>query len=56
MDGAADNDWRLRGVRVVHAGELDSNTPQTAGMTRKAAISAASAGASKLWAGTARTP
>ena len=45
-------DWRLRGVRVVHAGELDPNTPQTPGMTRMAAISAASAGASKLWAGT----
>jgi uncharacterized RmlC-like cupin family protein len=53
MEGVADNpDWRLRGVRVVHAGELDSNTPQTPGMTRRAAISAASAGASKLWSGT----
>src|SRR4051812_18094581 len=52
MEGVADNDWRLRGVRVVHSDELDLNTPQTPGMTRKAAISAASAGASKLWAGT----
>ena len=45
-------DWRLHGVRVVHAGELDPNTPQTEGMTRMAAIDAARAGAEKLWAGT----
>jgi uncharacterized RmlC-like cupin family protein len=45
-------DWRLNGVRVVHADELDLNTPQTPGMTRAAAINAATAGAEKLWAGT----
>ena len=45
-------DWRLDGVRVVHAGELDPNTPQTPGMSRAAAITAARAGAQKLWAGT----
>src|SRR6516225_8511472 len=45
-------DWREHGVRVVRAGELDSNTPQTPGMTRAAAITAARAGAEKLWAGT----
>ena len=45
-------DWRLHGVRVVRADELDPNTPQTPGMSRAAAISAASAGAEKLWAGT----
>lgn len=45
-------DWRTQGVRVVRAGELDSNTPQTPGMDRAAAINAAKAGASKLWAGT----
>ncbi|MFL5841021.1 MAG: cupin domain-containing protein [Thermoleophilaceae bacterium] len=44
-------DWRQHGVRVVHAGELDPNTPQTEGMTRMAAINAARAGAEKLWAG-----
>src|ERR1700676_4256645 len=44
--------WRLRGVRVVHASELDANTPQTPGMTRAAAITTARAGAEKLWAGT----
>ena len=45
-------DWRSQGVRVVRAGELDAKTPQTEGMTRAAAITAARAGAEKLWAGT----
>ncbi|MDT5235377.1 MAG: hypothetical protein QOF47_1364 [Mycobacterium sp.] len=44
--------WRLHGVRVVHADELDVNTPQTSGMIRAAGITAATAGAEKLWAGT----
>jgi uncharacterized RmlC-like cupin family protein len=45
-------DWERNGVRIVRAGELDPNTPQTPGMNRAAAITHASAGASKLWAGT----
>ena len=45
-------DWRLHGVRVVRSGELDTNTPQTPGMNRAAAINFAKAGAQKLWAGT----
>ena len=45
-------DWRDTGVRIVHADELDANTPQTPGMTRAAAINFARAGANKLWAGT----
>src|ERR1700678_1952534 len=45
-------DWKKHGVKIVHAGELDSNTPQTPGMTRAAAITHANSGASKLWAGT----
>jgi uncharacterized RmlC-like cupin family protein len=45
-------DWRSHGIRIVRAGELDTNTPQTPGMTRAAAITHATAGASKLWAGT----
>jgi uncharacterized RmlC-like cupin family protein len=45
-------DWRTHGVRVVRGDELDPNTPQTPGMTRAAAITAARAGADKLWAGT----
>jgi len=44
--------WKHHGVRVVHANELDVNTPQTPGMNRAAAITAARAGAEKLWAGT----
>ena len=47
-----DTGWRLHGVRVVRACELDPNTPQTAGMRRAAAITTARAGAEKLWAGT----
>ena len=46
------SDWKHHGVRVVRAGEFDSNTPQTPGMLRAAAISHANAGATKLWAGT----
>ena len=44
--------WKHDGIRVVHAGEFDTNTPQTLGMNRAAAITAATAGAQKLWAGT----
>src|SRR3954451_24055537 len=47
-----DRDWKQHGVRVVHASELDPNTPQTPGMHRAAAIDTARAGAEKLWAGT----
>ena len=35
------SDWREFGVRVVRHGEFDSNTPQTPGMHREAAISRA---------------
>src|SRR6185437_1650160 len=47
-----EKDWRTHGIRIVRAGELDTNTPQTPGMSRAAAITHASAGANKLWAGT----
>ena len=52
MKQSNESKWRLHGVRVVHANELDVNTPQTPGMNRAAAITAARAGAEKLWAGT----
>ena len=52
MLGAMAPDWRLNGVRVVRGDELDPNTPQSPGMTRAAAITAARTGAEKLWAGT----
>ena len=42
----------MSGIRIVRAGDLDTNTPQTPGMTRAAAINHARAGANKLWAGT----
>src|ERR1041384_5320423 len=45
-------DWKLHGVRIVRSGDVDTNTPQTPGMNRAAAITHARAGASKLWAGT----
>jgi uncharacterized RmlC-like cupin family protein len=44
--------WKFDGVRVVSGCELDPNTAQTPGMSRAAAITAARAGAQKLWAGT----
>ncbi len=44
--------WREHGVRVVPGDHLDTNTPQTPGMHRAAAINFARAGAQKLWAGT----
>jgi uncharacterized RmlC-like cupin family protein len=44
-------DWKEHGVKIVHAEELDMNTPQTSGMTRAAAITHARSGAEKLWAG-----
>jgi uncharacterized RmlC-like cupin family protein len=46
------SNWEQHGVKIVRAGELDTNTPQTAGMTRAAAITHARTGATKLWAGT----
>lgn len=45
-------DWKEQGVKIVRAGELDPNTPQTPGMSRAAAITHAKTGANKLWAGT----
>ena len=52
MSAASENQWRDGGVRIVHGDQLDSNTPQTPGMTRAAAINRVMAGANRLWAGT----
>jgi uncharacterized RmlC-like cupin family protein len=49
---ASEPKWKHHGVRVVKASELDSNVPQTAGMSRAAAINFARVGAEKIWAGT----
>ena len=46
------HDWREHGVRVIPSDSLDTNTAQTPGMNRAAAINAARVGAQKLWAGT----
>jgi len=48
----SESKWKLHGVRVVKGTELDTNTAQTPGMNRAAAITKARAGAEKLWAGT----
>jgi uncharacterized RmlC-like cupin family protein len=39
-------------VRIIRAGDLDPNTPQTPGMDRRAAIDRTRAGAQRIWAGT----
>jgi uncharacterized RmlC-like cupin family protein len=54
-DHAADtpsDGWKESGVRVIPAGSLDTNTAQSPGMNRAAAINFARVGAQKLWAGT----
>ena len=47
-------DWRAHGVKVIPGSQLDSNTPQTPGMERAAAINFARVGAQKIWAGTVK--
>ena len=44
--------WKTSGVRVIKAADKDTNTPQTPGRNRAAAINHAMAGANNLWAGT----
>ena len=45
-------DWKEHGVRVIPGDSLDTNTAQTPGMNRAAAINYARVGAQKIWAGT----
>jgi uncharacterized RmlC-like cupin family protein len=45
-------DWRTQGVRVIISNTLDSNTAQTPGMLRAAAVNFPRVGSQKLWAGT----
>jgi uncharacterized RmlC-like cupin family protein len=52
MADAPESPWKFHGVRVVKGTHLDTNTPQTQGMNRAAAITHARCGAEKLWAGT----
>ena len=44
--------WRTTGVRVIRSNTLDSNTAQTPGMLRAAAVNFSRVGSQKLWAGT----
>ncbi len=44
--------WKHSGVRVIPGGELDTDTAQTPGMERAAAINLARVGARRIWAGT----
>jgi len=44
--------WKHTGVAVIPSNSLDTNTAQTPGMSRAAAINFARVGAQKLWAGT----
>jgi uncharacterized RmlC-like cupin family protein len=52
MSVPAKVDWRAGGVKVIPRDSLDTNTPQTPGMTRAAAIDYARVGAQRIWAGT----
>jgi uncharacterized RmlC-like cupin family protein len=45
-------DWKHNGVKVIPGDQLDTNTAQTPGMNRAAAINFARVGAQKIWAGT----
>ena len=45
-------DWKEHGVKVIPGNSLDTNTAQTPGMNRAAAINFARVGAQKIWAGT----
>jgi uncharacterized RmlC-like cupin family protein len=45
-------DWKTNGVKVIPRDSLDTNTAQTQGMNRAAAINYARVGAQKIWAGT----
>src|SRR6201986_2157991 len=46
------SDWQHHGIRIVPAGQLDTNTAQTPGMPPAEAVASAKVGAQKLGAGT----
>jgi uncharacterized RmlC-like cupin family protein len=52
MTDVPEDGWKHSGVRVVPGDQLDTNTAQTPGMDRAAAINLARVGAQRLWAGT----
>ena len=47
-----EDQWQTTGVQVIPGDQLDTDTPQTPGMNRAAAIDFARVGARKIWAGT----
>ncbi len=49
---SAESSPEVRQVRVIKPHEFDTNTPQTPGMQRAAAVSRRLAGSEGLWAGT----
>lgn len=49
MDNPPDDAWKHTGVQVISGDNLDTNTPQTPGMNRAAAITFARTGAQKLY-------
>ena len=49
---ALNSKWKTDGVIVIPGDSLDTNTAQTPGMNRAAAINFARVGAQKIWAGT----
>ena len=53
IESEATPNWRTEGVRIIPRDALDTNTPQTPGMTRAAAVTHDRTGSEKLWAGTA---
>src|SRR5579863_8472038 len=52
MSETQKTDWKTQGVKVIPGDSLDTNTAQTPGMNRAAAINYARVGAQKIWAGT----
>jgi uncharacterized RmlC-like cupin family protein len=48
--------WRNDGIRIVRPDQLDFNAPSWPGMRLGAAITHASAGATKIWAGAVTIP
>ncbi|KAK5941652.1 hypothetical protein PMZ80_005601 [Knufia obscura] len=54
MDNPPEDAWKHSGVQVIAGDQLDTNTAQTPGMNRAAAVTFARTGAQKLWAGTVK--
>lgn len=54
MIGDTEKNWRENGIKVISSTNLDTNTAQTPGMSRAAAITHQRTGASKIWAGKVR--